>query len=122
VDCAIAPVALEPSPFLVLLSFALQRTLLSTVSHCAHCLKVVLAASDNAVFFFFYFYLFTCAYIALVISPPDPHPHSLPSPPHFQAEPVLPLSLILLKRRHKHNEKDKAFLLVELRMTIQRDS
>jgi hypothetical protein len=26
----------------------------------------------------------------------------------------------LLKRRHKHNKEDKAFLLVELRTTIQR--
>jgi hypothetical protein len=47
---------------------------------------------------------------------------SPPFPPRFQAEPVLPLSLILLKRRHKHNKKDKAFLLVEVRITIQRDS
>jgi hypothetical protein len=31
--------------------------------------------------------------------PPRPSP-----PPHFQAEPVLPLALILLKRRHKHNK------------------
>jgi hypothetical protein len=49
---------------------------------------------------------------------------SAPSPtllslPRFQAEPVLPLSLILLKRRHKHNEEDKAFLLVEIRIAIQ---
>jgi hypothetical protein len=28
----------------------------------------------------------------------------------------------LLKRRHKHNKEDKAFLLVELRIAIQRDS
>jgi hypothetical protein len=28
----------------------------------------------------------------------------------------------LLKRRHKHNKKDKAFLLVDLRIAIQRDS
>jgi hypothetical protein len=39
----------------------------------------------------------------------------------LQAEHVLPLSLILLKRRHKHNKEDKAFLLVELRIAIQRD-
>jgi hypothetical protein len=39
-----------------------------------------------------------------------------PSFPHFQAEPVLPLPLILLKRRYKHNKEDKAFLLVELRI------
>jgi hypothetical protein len=42
--------------------------------------------------------------------------------PHFKAEPVLPLSLILLKRRHKHNKKEKALLLVELRTAIQKDS
>jgi hypothetical protein len=28
----------------------------------------------------------------------------------------------LLKRRHKHNKEDKAFLLVELRIAMQRDS
>jgi hypothetical protein len=26
-----------------------------------------------------------------------------------------------LKKRHKHNKKDKAFLLVELRIAIQKD-
>jgi hypothetical protein len=51
-----------------------------------------------------------------------PLPPSFPTPPLFQAEPVLPLSLILLKRRHKHNKKDKMFLLVEIRIAIQRDS
>jgi hypothetical protein len=44
-----------------------------------------------------------------------------PNPSHFQAEPVLPLSL-LLKRRHKHIKKDIAFLLAEIRTAIQRDS
>jgi hypothetical protein len=51
--------------------------------------------------------------------------HSLPlstSLLHFQAEPVLPLSLILLKKRHKHNKEDKSFLLAELRITMQRES
>jgi hypothetical protein len=38
---------------------------------------------------------------------------SPPTPPRFQADPVLPLSLILLKRRHKHIKKDKVFLLVK---------
>jgi hypothetical protein len=45
-----------------------------------------------------------------------------PLPPDFQAEPALPLSLILLKGRHKLNKKDKMFLLVELRIAMQRDS
>jgi hypothetical protein len=54
---------------------------------------------------------------------PIPSTHLLPPKARgFQAEPVLPLSLILLKRRHKHNKKDKDFLLVELRTAIQRDS
>jgi hypothetical protein len=51
-----------------------------------------------------------------------PLPPICPSSPHFQAEPVLLLSLILLKRRHKHNKEDKVFLLVELRIAIQKYS
>jgi hypothetical protein len=66
---------------------------------------------------------FLCVYIVWVISPPCPPPPPFPpSPPQFQAGPVLPLWLTLLKRRPKHNEKDKAFLLVEIRTAIQRDS
>jgi hypothetical protein len=42
--------------------------------------------------------------------PLPPLPHLLPSVP---GSPVLPLSLILLKKRHKHNREDKAFLLVK---------
>jgi hypothetical protein len=68
-------------------------------------------------------YLFTCAYIVWVISPPCPLSHpSPPTPPEFQAGPVLFLSLILLKKLHMHNKKDKVFLLVELRIAIQKDS
>jgi hypothetical protein len=49
--------------------------------------------------------------------------HPLPAAPsHFQAEPVLPFSLILLKKRHKHNKEDKVFLLAELRIAIQKYS
>jgi hypothetical protein len=55
-----------------------------------------------------------------------PCPLPLPSDPlpptHVQAEPILLLSLILLKRRNKHNKKDIAFLLVEIRTAIQGDS
>jgi hypothetical protein len=51
-----------------------------------------------------------------------PSPPSLPFPPQFQAGPVLPLSLILLKKRDKHNKEDKMFLLVELRIAIQKYS
>jgi hypothetical protein len=57
----------------------------------------------------------------------SPSPHTPPPPtqdpcPSAPAEPVLPLSLILLKRSHKHNKEDKTFLLVELRIAIQKDS
>jgi hypothetical protein len=64
-------------------------------------------------FFFkkiFIIHLFTCAYIVWVISPHCPS--------CFQAKPVLPFSPLLLKRRHKHNKEDKAFLLVELRIAV----
>jgi hypothetical protein len=73
--------------------------------------------------FFLTIHLFTCAYIVWVISPhcPSPPP-SLSSLPCFQVEPVLPLSLILLKRSHEHSKKDLVFLLVELRIAIQKDS
>jgi hypothetical protein len=56
-----------------------------------------------------------------VISPPCPHPPpSLPLLLTFRK--ILFLSLILLKKRHKHNKEDKVFLLVELRIAIQKDS
>jgi hypothetical protein len=61
--------------------------------------------------------------------PPISHLLHLPHTPHcFQAEHVLPLYVILLKRRQKQErkknikEKDKVFLLVEIRIAIQRDS
>jgi hypothetical protein len=67
-------------------------------------------------------HLFTCAYIGSFL-PPAPLSYPLPSsPPQFQADPVLPLSLILLKKRHKPNKEDKAFLLVELRIAIKKYS
>jgi hypothetical protein len=72
--------------------------------------------------YLFFVHLFTCAYIVWVISPPCPPPPFPPSPSQFQAGPILPLWMILLKKRHKHNKKDKAFLLVELRIAIQKDS
>jgi hypothetical protein len=56
-----------------------------------------------------------------VISLPlAPLPPPLLSSPQFQGGPVLPLSLILLEKRHKPNMEDKAFLLVELRIAIQK--
>jgi hypothetical protein len=61
---------------------------------------------NSPVFFFFFGHLFTCAYIGSFLHPAPFHPLS----PHsqFQARPVLPLSLILLKKRHMHR-KTKRF-------------
>jgi hypothetical protein len=62
------------------------------------------------IFSFFIIHLFTCAYIVWVISPPClPPPPSLFSPLPLPGRTILLLSLILLKRRHKHSKKDKAF-------------
>jgi hypothetical protein len=63
-------------------------------------------------------YIIVWAISFLCLSTPPFYPYS----PCFQAEPVLPFSPILLKRRHKHNKEDKAFLLDEIRIAIQRDS
>jgi hypothetical protein len=73
-------------------------------------------------FILFYSFIHMCVYCLGHFSPLLPSLTLSPPSPHFQAEPVLPLSLILWKRRHKHNKEDKAFLLVELRIAIQRDS
>jgi hypothetical protein len=72
-----------------------------------------------------FFFLFIYSHVHTLFGSflhPAPFPHPVPpSPPQFQG-PILPLSLFLLKKRHKHNEEDKAFLLVDLRIAIQRDS
>jgi hypothetical protein len=46
-------------------------------------------------------------------SPLFPLPPSPPFPPQFQSGPVLPLSLLLLKKRDKPDKEDKVFLLVK---------
>jgi hypothetical protein len=73
-------------------------------------------------YFFYYSFIHMCVHCLGQFSCLSPHTNPLPhNHPRFQAEPVLPLSLILLKRRHKHNKKDKVFLLVDLRLAIQKD-
>jgi hypothetical protein len=70
---------------------------------------VGLEAPDYQVSLSFFFLLFICAYNVWVISPRFP-PTSLtspapslcpPTPPHYQAETILPLSLILWKKEYK---------------------
>jgi hypothetical protein len=46
--------------------------------------------------------------------PPQAPSPTLPAS-HFQAEPVLPLSLIVLKRRHKHNKNSKWINSINIR-------
>jgi hypothetical protein len=74
--------------------------------------------------FFIYLFLFTYLHVHTLghFFTLPPSPTLPPSLPQFQAGPVLPLSLILLKKGHMHNMKDKTFLLVELRMAIQKES
>jgi hypothetical protein len=86
--------------------------------------------TSGSFYFIFYLFLFLLSIYSHVRTlfgsflPPASHlpPPVAPLPPHFQAEPVRSLSLILLKRRPKHNKEVKALLLVELRIAIQRDS
>jgi hypothetical protein len=74
-------------------------------------------------FIFIIINLLTCTYIVWVIAPPrSPPPPFLPFPPQFQTGPVLPLSLVFLKKRDKHNKEEKVFLLVKLRIAIQKYS
>jgi hypothetical protein len=59
-----------------------------------------------------YSFIHMCVHCLGHFSPLSPSPQPLPSP-NFQIGHVLPLSLILLKKRHKHNKEDKVFLLVK---------
>jgi hypothetical protein len=51
-----------------------------------------------------------------------PLPNSFLPPPSVPGRYCSAPSLILLKKKHKHNKEDKVFLPVELRIAIQRDS
>jgi hypothetical protein len=80
--------------------------------------KKCLTLSKLTIFFLWYsFFLFIYSHVHTVFGsflPLVPGSHPLtPTRPCFQAELALPLSLILLKRRHKHYKEDKAFLLVK---------
>jgi hypothetical protein len=69
-------------------------------------------------FYFILFILFIYTYNVWVISPSFPPPPPLATPPHFQAEIILPLCLILLRQSISNNRKDQGFLLVEIRIAI----
>jgi hypothetical protein len=77
---------------------------------------------DLFIYLFHYSFIHMCIHcLGHFPSCPPPQPSS-PSLLHIQAEPVLPLSLILLKRTHKHNKEDKEFLVVKLKRAIQKYS
>jgi hypothetical protein len=70
-----------------------------------------------------FFSLFISSYVHTLFGPfltPAPTPSLSLHPLHFQAEPVLPFPPILLKSSHSNNKKDIVFLLVEIRIAIQR--
>jgi hypothetical protein len=60
-----------------------------------------------------FFSLFIYSYVHTLFGPflpPAPHPIPIPSTPsHFQAEPVLPFSPMLLKNSMSNNKKGKTF-------------
>jgi hypothetical protein len=83
----------------------------------SHIFHELICAVKHIFFFSESFYLFIFSFIHMCIHCLG-HFSTLPhSPPQFQAGPVLPLSLILLKEWHKHNKEDKAFSLVKYSYT-----
>jgi hypothetical protein len=74
--------------------------------------------SSPGAFIYFYSFIHTCTHCLGHYSALSPTTSLSPPTPFFQVESVLPFSLILLKRRHKHNKEDKSFLPVEIRVVI----
>jgi hypothetical protein len=85
---------------------------------------LVILSSGHGTHFLFFF-LFFYSHVHTLFGPflpmPVPPP-SCPFPHQFQAGPVLPLLLVLLKKSDKPNKEDKVFLLVELRIAMQKYS
>jgi hypothetical protein len=68
---------------------------------------------SNMVKFFYYSFIHMCIHCLGHFSPLPSSPTLSPFPPQFQAGPVLPLSLVLLKKRDTHNKEDKVVFLVK---------
>jgi hypothetical protein len=82
-------------------SIALQMKEENTIGY-----NVTVAISGDVSSFFFFFYSYVHTMFGSFL-PPSPHPllypptpSLFPPPPRYQAETVLPLSLILLKRQY----------------------
>jgi hypothetical protein len=77
----------------------------------------------QGVVLFFFIQLFTCAYIVWAISLPcSPSPSLLSTPPTSRQNLFCPFLQFYWRVDMSNNKKDKAFLLVEIRIAIQRDS
>jgi hypothetical protein len=73
--------------------------------------------------FFSFIHLFMCAHIVWAIfSPCSPFPTSPPTPLASKLSLFSPFLQFCWRVDISNNKKDKAFLLVEIRIAIQRDS
>jgi hypothetical protein len=71
---------------------------------------------EKGFIFFNFYFIRMCIQCLGHFSPLPPAPSLTP---HYLAETILPLSLILLKRSISNNRKDQGFLLVEIRIAMQ---
>jgi hypothetical protein len=80
-------------------------------------------ASSPKNFFLLFIHLFICAYIVWAIPPPcSPPPSSFPIPLAFRQNLFWPLIQFCWREDISKNKKDIVFLLVEIRIVVQRDS
>jgi hypothetical protein len=70
-------------------------------------IKALLDGCDDYSFFY-YSFIHMCIHFLGHFSPLSPSPTLSPFYPQFQAGCILPLSLVLLKKRDKLNKEDKA--------------
>jgi hypothetical protein len=75
------------------------------------------------IIFIFFFSLFIYLYVFTLLGPfLPPTPHTHPLPPHPTWLPGCPFLQFCWREDISNNKKDIAFLLVEIRIAIQRDS